>query len=260
MLRKSFVILAAFAATGVGQIHAAQTVGTAAIIENAVSGTPEDASSATALHRGDGVYANERIETAKDSKAQLLFLDETVLSIAPESAVVLDKYVYDPERKVGTVVLDTVAGAFRFVGGVADTTPGSSYTVKTPVGTIGIRGTLFEWEVHGDHLWAMLREGAVDVCLAGSQCVGLTQPGTYLVTGGSQLSGIKRWDGPAGEATNTTRATQSASQNQLYSGFLNSRGFSASSPAAAPTTPPPSGGGGGGGGGPNCNPRPGFPC
>jgi hypothetical protein len=235
-----------------GMVQAAPAVGTAAIIENAVSGTPEDATSAVALQRGDRVYANERIETAKDSKAQLLFLDQTVLSMAPESAVVLDKYVYDPERNVGTVVLETTAGAFRFVGGTADTTAGSSYTVKTPVGTIGIRGTLFEWEVRGEHLWAMLREGAVDVCLQSRQCVGLTQPGTYLVTGGSQLSGVKRWEGPTGEAQGTAKATHET--NQLYTVFLNSRGFSAA------TTPAPSSNAGSGSGGQQCNPGPNIHC
>jgi hypothetical protein len=85
-------------------------------------------------------------------------------------------------------------------GGTADTVAGLSYAVKTPVGTIGIRATLFEWEIIGDHLSAVLRQGAVDVCLAGHSRVALTEPRTYVVTRGAHLSGIQHWGGPGGEA------------------------------------------------------------
>jgi hypothetical protein len=203
--------------------RAAETIGTAAIVENKVTGAVDNAAAPVPLKRGDGLFQNERVETAADAKAQLLFADQSALSMAPNSTVVLDKFVYDPKPNVGTVVLDTVAGAFRFVGGTADTVAGSTYTVKTPVGTIGIRGTLFEWEVTGDYLSAVLHEGAVDVCLASQACVALTEPGTYVVTRGQHLSGIQRWSGPAGEAA--SHAVSNA--DQMYRQRLNSLGFPA---------------------------------
>jgi hypothetical protein len=217
----------------VGVAHAAQTIGTAAIIENKVSGALEGASSSVPMSRGDGLYQNERVETAADGKAQLLFADQSALSMAPNSTVVLDQFVYDPKPNVGTVVLDTVAGAFRFVGGTADTVAGSSYTVKTPVGTIGIRGTLFEWEITGDHLSAVLREGAIDVCLAGQSCVALNEPGTYVVTRGAHLSGVQRWGGPGGEAQQVV----SHGTDPIYQQRLNSQGFGGSS--STPSSPQP---------------------
>lgn len=179
---------------------AAESIGKAAIIENTVTGTLDGAASAAPLQRGDNLFANQKIETASDGKAQLLFSDQSALSISPNSTVILDKFVYDPAPNVGTVVLNTVAGAFRFVGGTADKTAGSSYEVKTPVGTIGIRGTLFDWQITGDQLSAVLHEGAIDVCLTGQGCASMTQPGTYVLTRGTKLSGIQRWDGPSGEA------------------------------------------------------------
>jgi hypothetical protein len=225
--------------------RAAQAIGTAAIVENKVTGAAQDAATPVPLSRGDGLFQNERIETAADGKAQLLFADQSALSMAPNSTVVLDKFIYDPKPNVGTVVLDTVAGAFRFVGGTADTVAGSTYTVKTPVGTIGIRGTLFEWEVTGDYLSAVLREGAVDVCLANQACVALTEPGTYVVTRGQHLSGIQRWSGPAGEAQNHVVSNV----DQIYRQDLNSRGFTTQS-----------GSGQSGSGGQRCNLTPTVHC
>ena len=229
--------------------RAAQPIGTAAIVENKVTGAAEDATAPVPLNRGDGLYQNERVETAADSKAQLLFADQSALSMAPNSTVVLDKFVYDPKPNVGTVVLDTVAGAFRFVGGTADTVAGSSYMVKTPVGTIGIRGTLFEWEVTGDYLSAVLREGAVDICLANQACVALTEPGTYVVTRGQHLSGIQRWSGPTSEAQRFV----SHNADQLYQQHINAVGSNSGQSGLTG-----SGSGSGSGGGHRCNS--GFSC
>ncbi len=227
--------------------RAAPAVGTAAIVENQVTGTPANTRAAIPLRRGDGVYVNELVETAKDGKAQLLFLDQTALSMAPESAIVLDKFVYDPDRNVGTVVLNTLGGAFRFVGGTANSEKnGSSYLVETPVAQIGIRGTYFEWAYRGDYLWTMLHEGAVEICLPTKECVTLTDPGTYVVARGSNLSDVKRWSGAAGEASSGR-----GKSDELYLDFLESLRFlpASTAPGESSASPPTSAGGEGGEGG-----------
>ncbi len=216
------------------ELRAAPAVGTAAIVENRVTGTPQNVNAPEPLKRGDGVYVNELVQTAKDSKAQLLFLDQTALSMAPESAIVLDKFVYDPDRNVGTVVLNTLGGAFRFVGGTANSEKnGSSYLVETPVAQIGIRGTFFEWAYRGDYLWTMLHEGAVEICLPSKECVTLTDPGTYVIARGSHLSDVKRWSGPAGEALSGRGKT-----DELYLDFLESLRFLSASIAPNEEAPP----------------------
>ncbi len=245
---KTCLVASAIAITGATELRAAPAVGTAAIVENQVTGTPADARAAIPLKRGDGVYVNELVQTAKDSKAQLLFLDQTALSMAPESALVLDKFVYDPDRNVGAVVLNTLGGAFRLIGGTASSESGSSYTVETPVAQIGIRGTFFEWAYKDNYLWTMLHEGAVEICLPSKECVTLTDPGTYVVTRGSNLSGVKRWSGPTGEALSGRSKT-----DELYLDFLESLrflrasiapseeapGFTPETPEQPPPPPPP---------------------
>jgi ferric-dicitrate binding protein FerR (iron transport regulator) len=129
------------ACLGLGTILALQAspafaegkIGVAAAVQNQVFGNAQP------LSNGSSVFANERISTGDASTAQLLFVDQTNLAVGPKSEVVLDRFVYNPNGK-GNVVLRTGRGVFRFVSGSQDP---ASYQVRTPVATIGVRGTMF---------------------------------------------------------------------------------------------------------------------
>jgi FecR protein len=233
-----FLLLAVTVSGMAATAQAGQSIGTAAIIEKSVTATLPEAPAGAPLHRGDGLFENERVETGVEANAQLLFADESALTISANSTVVLDKFVYDPKPNVGTVVINTVEGAFRFIGGTADTVSGSSYEVKTPVGTIGIRGTYFEWEIKGDTLSAVLHEGAISVCVASGSCRDLDRPGTYVITRGTSLSGIQRWDGPASPALQRL----DSAPDPVYQERLNTAGPMPISAVAVlpPATPSPS--------------------
>ncbi len=112
-------------------------VGTTAATNTDTTGTPPRMASRS-LFIGTNVFFEERIETSKSGQAQLLFLDESALTIASNSDVVLDKFIYDPKTSKGELLLSVGAGVFRFVGGRISKTSG--VTIKTPTATIGIRG------------------------------------------------------------------------------------------------------------------------
>lgn len=97
------------------------------------------------LRVGIDVQANERITTRANDRAHVVFLDGTALTIGPNSALVIDKYVYDPNRKAGDIALNVTRGTFRFVGGVIS--KNSEVTIKTPSATIGIRGGIVTFSV-----------------------------------------------------------------------------------------------------------------
>ena len=112
-------------------------VGTTAATNTDTTGTPPRMASRN-LFIGTNVFFEERIETSKSGQAQLLFLDESALTIASNSDVVLDKFIYDPKTSKGELALSIGAGLFRFVGGRISKT--SVVTIETPTATIGIRG------------------------------------------------------------------------------------------------------------------------
>lgn len=81
---------------------------------------------------------DERIVSTGGGGGQVLFLDQTSLTIAPNSEIVLDKYVYDPATDSGEMTVTVLKGAMRFVGGrISKNSPA---TIKTSTATIGIRG------------------------------------------------------------------------------------------------------------------------
>jgi hypothetical protein len=99
------------------------------------------AGSSQSLSAGSEVFASETVRTGNLGQADLVFLDQTNLTVGPTSEVLLDKFVYDPTGPKGKVVLQLTRGAFRFVTGTQDH---SAYAVNTPYGSLGVRGTTVE--------------------------------------------------------------------------------------------------------------------
>ena len=112
-------------------------IGVAAIVNpNATGQTPTGAR--RTLLVGTDVFTRENVITTENGQAQMLFLDKSALTIGPNSEVVLDEFVYDPNTKTGKLALTATKGLFRLVGGrISKTNP---VILKTPTATIGIRG------------------------------------------------------------------------------------------------------------------------
>ena len=111
----------------------AQTrIGTANSVRPEASG-----SIAGTLSAGSGVHANETVRTGSAGQAGMRFLDQSNLNVGPSSQVQLDKFVYDPNKGAGTVVIEGARGAFQFSTGSQNK---GDVKIKTPSGTLGIRG------------------------------------------------------------------------------------------------------------------------
>jgi ferric-dicitrate binding protein FerR (iron transport regulator) len=136
--------------------HADAKIGVASAVKNQVLGR------AGALSVGSSVFANERIRTGEASTAQLMFLDKTVLSMGPKAELLLDKYVYNPNRGSGQVVVNAVQGSMRFVTGAQNPT---NYSVKTPVATLGIRGTIVDIGISAFETFIGVLEGTLVIRL-----------------------------------------------------------------------------------------------
>ena len=112
-----------------------QEIGSATSVRPQAEGTHEG--STRTLSGGGSVHSRELIHTGDAGVADLRFHDNTNLSVGPKSSVRLDKFVYDPNKSSGSVAVEATRGSFRFVTGSQSK---GSYQVKTPYGTLGIRG------------------------------------------------------------------------------------------------------------------------
>jgi hypothetical protein len=162
--------------------QSADRIGITAAATNQVVGTLGNQQ--RSLRVGDGVSQNEQIRTGAASTAQLLFRDETSLSLGPESIVVLDRAVYDPSKRAGEVTVRAVSGAFRFVSG---SSPADNYKITTAAGTIGIRGTVIDVEIFRQIILAIVRQGSAEYCPRPGNCI-VVQAGQFFVIAGGIAS------------------------------------------------------------------------
>jgi hypothetical protein len=112
------------------------TAANAQQIGKTTSVKPDAHANTRLLAPGAELNANDTIRTGNVGVADLRFNDSSNLSVGPASVVRLNKFVYDPNKGSGSAVIEVSRGAFRFVAG----SQGGNYTVKTPSGTLGIRG------------------------------------------------------------------------------------------------------------------------
>lgn len=132
-----FVSPAAFAASAGAPVN----IGVAAAVRGAVRATAPGAAGRV-VETGKPVYSHDKVTTNAEGKLQILLLDQTSFTIGPNSEMELDEFVFDPATNAGKVSAKIVKGAFRFVTGKVARRDPSSMQVVTPVGTIGIRGTM----------------------------------------------------------------------------------------------------------------------
>jgi hypothetical protein len=174
----------------------AEGIGVTSAVVNKVVGLYGGKSRALSI--GNTVFLNEHVRTSDASSAQFLLLDKTSLSIGPHAELTLDRFVYNPERGTGRVVINATQGAFRFITGSQNPT---DYTIRTPVATLGIRGTILDILISGNTttgytLTVILVEGGATITLPSGQQLNLSKPGTaFVVTSNGGVQGPIQWDG-----------------------------------------------------------------
>ncbi len=97
--------------------HAADVqVGIASAVVPSTVGSPRSAASRT-LVLGADILFKERINTDRAGQAQIIFLDHSSLAIAPNSSLVIDEFVYDPDKSAGKLAVSASKGLLRYIGG-----------------------------------------------------------------------------------------------------------------------------------------------
>ena len=71
------------------------------------------------------------------------FKDETVMSFGPDTEFVVDEYLYVPAQAKLKLGSKLAKGSLNYVSGVISKLQPDAVTVRTPSGTIGVRGTQF---------------------------------------------------------------------------------------------------------------------
>lgn len=156
-LRKlALFAFAALVAGGPAGAGAAEKVGEAVSISTRVSG------SGGAMSKGDAIHRDERIRSNASGEGAFVFEDGTKLAVGPNSAIVIDEFVFRGGSTFERLALGASKGTFRWISGKSKH---SAYKIKTPSGALGVRGTAFDVYIAPDGTTAVtLLNGAAEFC------------------------------------------------------------------------------------------------
>jgi FecR protein len=132
---------------------------------------------------GANVQVGERVVTGPSGQVQILFQDQTKLVVGPNSALVIEQYLLRGDTDASKFTVSALSGTFRFITGKSAK---DAYEIKTPTGTIGVRGTAFDLTVIKNVAsYLMLFNGKVKACTLKGECVDVTakcEIGTFDTT------------------------------------------------------------------------------
>lgn len=142
--RRIAAALAAFAL--LGATAAPTLVGSVAALRNQVGVRAAAAPTVRPATLGQRMALGDQVQTGERSHMQLLLLDRSSFTVGQNARLTIDRFVYDPSG--GSFSATVAKGALRFMSGGGHGKGGAQ--IRTPVATIGIRGTIVDAVVGQD--------------------------------------------------------------------------------------------------------------
>ena len=132
--------------------QAQQAVGVNAAIRNSVRTQPVGESALRPAALRGQVRTGDVFVSGAQSQLQILLRDQSIFTVGSNARVTIDRFVIDTDRTAAGASASVARGAFRFVSGRSGARPGA---VRTPVSSIGVRGTVVEAVVGPDALFVL---------------------------------------------------------------------------------------------------------
>lgn len=99
---------------------------------------------------GTPVYQGDIVETVADGAANILFADNTTFSISEDARLSVDQFTYSGEDQSGSSFFSMLKGMFVYTSGMIGKNDPGNVNIETPVGSIGIRGTVVAGKIDPD--------------------------------------------------------------------------------------------------------------
>jgi len=95
------------------------------------------------------VEMRDLIETLK-GRTNIKFVDDTKVSVTEYSKLLIDEFVYNPEKKTGKLSLKAALGTIRYSSGKIAKNSRQNVKIKSPTASVSVRGTDFTVNVQED--------------------------------------------------------------------------------------------------------------
>lgn len=114
------------------------------------------------INRNSVLKEKDIIKTKDNSKIQILFKDETIISIGKNSEFVIDDYSFENKDNV-KAEFSMVKGVFRTITGKIGKISPENFNLKTKSASIGIRGTQIVTDISDTKERIFCTEGQIEV-------------------------------------------------------------------------------------------------
>ncbi|OAN54092.1 hypothetical protein A6A04_12680 [Paramagnetospirillum marisnigri] len=135
-----------------------------------------EARGSRSLAVGDPVNSGDRLRTGPGARLELRFADGMDLTLGEGAELVVESFAWAPAANRGKAELAVLTGAFLVESGRVGKLPDHPLLVKTPMASVGVRGTKFWGGSLGDPLNVLLLDGRI-VVTSPKGAVDLNEPG-----------------------------------------------------------------------------------
>jgi hypothetical protein len=98
---------------------------------------------------GVKLQVSDELQTGADGSLGVILRDDSVLSLGPNSRLVIDRFLFSPKDEQLGLLVRILRGTMAYLSGVITKLSPGAAKFETPVSTIGIRGTKFAVKVEG---------------------------------------------------------------------------------------------------------------
>ncbi len=123
------------------------------------------------------VFRRDTLRTGPQGRVQVLFSDNTIVSLGKESRMEIIEHIWNPDRKTGTMKTKVKEGVFRVMGGAIAKDSPETFTTETPAATIGIRGSMYAGRVEKGTLSVVFEGGKGIYVVNDTGEMSITRPG-----------------------------------------------------------------------------------
>lgn len=91
---------------------------------------------------GTEIFQGDIIETSDAAAVNIGFIDDSSFAVSNDARIAIDEFVFDPETEGGVQDFSVMKGVFMYTSGLIGRENPDQVEIETPVGSIGIRGTI----------------------------------------------------------------------------------------------------------------------
>lgn len=90
-------------------------IGKLTVVQGTVTVKKSGVEKAVAVGEGDSVSVGDVLQTGKNSGAQLVFTDDSLVNMSSDTAVRVNQYIYEPGKNRRKAIVKILGGKTRFV-------------------------------------------------------------------------------------------------------------------------------------------------